>query len=113
SWALLKGFRLAGKRAFAPAGSISLIRKGDDGPQVPLPLARAISLRAGIVGGPNETTSGSHYAYATENLEVQRWLLGWLNGAYVSEQLTRRFAWLRAATSSPGHNTIAIPTDIR
>ena len=114
SWALLDGFRRAGRRAFAPAGSLALVRHGDDGPQVPLPIARAIGVRAGIVGGPAESeTLGRHYAYATEGPSVQRWLLAWLRGAKDDEVVVRRFAWLRAATSVRSTDAVSLPADLR
>jgi len=127
SWALLEGHRRAGKAAFVGAGPTVLVRPGDDGPQVPLPLARALGLRAAIVAGPAESTVfGAHYAYASESAAVRRWLLGWLNGATIATATdraagpvaARRFAWLRAATA--GYATamrrigaVAIPADLR
>jgi len=114
SWALLDGFRRAGRQAFTPAGSFAIVRLGDDGPQVPLPIARIIGLRAGIVGGPAETaTLGQHYGYATDCPSARRWLLAWLNGSRTDELVVRRFAWLRAATSARGLDTVPIPADLR
>ncbi|BAH40612.1 MAG TPA: hypothetical protein DGD08_04025 [Gemmatimonas aurantiaca] len=114
SWALLDGFRLAGRRAFTPVGSVAIVRSGDDGPQVPLPIARVIGLRAGIVGGPAETaTLGQHYANATDGPSARRWLLAWLSGSRADEQVARRFAWLRAATDARGLDTVPIPADLR
>jgi hypothetical protein len=114
SWALLDGFRRAGRIAFAPAGSVALVRSGDDGPQVPLPLARAVGLRAGVVSGPAESEAlGKHYAYATEGPSVQRWLLAWLRGIQADELVARRFSWLCAATSVRSTDAVALPLDLR
>lgn len=114
SWALLDGFRRAGRHAFAPIGAFAIVRPGDDGPQVPLPIARAIGLRAGIVGGPAETASlGRHYAYATDGPSVQRWLLAWISGLRADEELVRRFAWLRAAASAHSADSARLPADLR
>lgn len=114
SWALLDGFRRAGRKAFSPLGSVAIVRSGDDGPQVPLPLARLIGLRAGIVGGPSETAAlGRHYAYATEGPSVRRWLLAWLSGVEADGVVARRFAWLCAATSARSADTVLLPADLR
>lgn len=114
SWALLDGFRRAGREAFVPAGSVALVRLGDDGPQVPLPVARAIGLRTGVVGGPAETAAlGRHYAYATESPSARRWLLAWLSGARVGEEVARRFAWLHAATAPCRADSVPLPADLR
>jgi hypothetical protein len=114
SWALLEGFRRAGKKAFSPAGSVVVVRSGDDGPHVPVPIARALALRAGIVSGPCEDGSvGRHYAYAVAGLSEQRWLVKWLSGAKIDEELGRRFAWLLAAASSPGADGLLLPSDLR
>lgn len=114
TWALLDGFRCAGRHVFAPVGSFAIVRSGDDGPQVPLPIARAIALRAGIVGGPAETAvRGRHYAYATECASVQRWLIAWMSGIGADDAVARRFAWLRAATVARRQDTVPLPTDIR
>ncbi len=113
SWALLDGFRRAGKKAFSPAGSV-IARPGDDGPQVPLPVARAVALRAGIVGGPTEAESiGRFYAYAVSRASEQRWLLTWLNGGKADETVVRRFAWLLAAASVPHNDAVRLPADLR
>jgi hypothetical protein len=114
SWALLHGFRRAGRKAFAPAGSTRFVRPGDDGPQVPLPIARAIGLRSGIVSGPAEAVGvGRCYAYGTEDPSVQRWLLAWLNGARIDGEVARRFAWLCAATSVRSTDAISLPAHLR
>jgi len=114
SWALLDGFRRAGRKAFSPVGSVVIARSGDDGPQVPLPVARAIALHAGMVGGPAETESiGRYYAYAVSRASEQRWLLTWLSGVKADEIVVRRFAWLLAAASAPGSDAVRLPTDLR
>jgi hypothetical protein len=114
SWALLDGFRRAGTEAFSSAGPMAIVRTGIDGPHVPLPLARAVGVRSGIVGGPTEAPlRGWQYAYATERPRDQRWLLGWLSGVSADETLVRRLAWLSAAASSPGGDLVVLPADIR
>jgi hypothetical protein len=114
SWALLDAFRYAGKCAFLPVGSLTIVRQGDDGPHVPLPIARAIGLRAGIAAGPTGATQlGHHYAYATERSSEQRWLLGWLSGAKVDENVVRRFAWLRSAVATRHVDGVTLPPDLR
>lgn len=114
SWALLHGFWLAGVKGFVPVGSLGVARPGDDGPQVPLPVARAIALRSGIVSGPSETDALGHaYVYATESESVQRWLVGWLSGATVDEMCIRRFAWIRAAMAVQQRDGLPLPTDLR
>jgi hypothetical protein len=114
SWALLKGFQRAGRKAFSPAGSVAIVRSGDDGPHVPLPIARAIGLRAGIVAGPAETaTIGRHYAYAVERASEQRWLLAWVNGLKVDGTVVRRFAWLLAVASVSHADSVLLSTDLR
>jgi hypothetical protein len=114
SWALLDGFRRAGRIAFAPLGSTAIVRIGGDGPQLPLPLARTIGLRSGIVGGPAETGAlGQYYAYAAESPSVRRWLLAWVVGQRADEELTRRFAWLRAVASERMPEAHPLPNDIR
>jgi hypothetical protein len=114
SWALLDGFRRAGRKAFSPVGSVVIARSGDDGPQVPLPVARAIALRAGMVGGPAETESiGRYYAYAVSRTSEQRWLLTWLSGVKADETVVRRFTWLLAAASAPGSDAVRLPADLR
>lgn len=113
SWALLDGFRRAGKAAFEAAGVAVIVRRGDDGPHVPLPLARAISLRSGVVGGPVDAApEGRHYAYAVEGKAEQRWLLAWLTGAEADPDTARRFAWLLSALSPRGDG-IPLPGDLR
>jgi hypothetical protein len=114
SWALLNGFRLAGRDAFVPFGTSALIRVGDDGPQIPLPLARAIALSAGIVGGPGSSADlGQFYAYGLENAEVRRWLLAWLNGSTTGGASQRRLAWIRAAMATRSSDAVPIPADLR
>ena len=114
SWALLDGFWRAGRKAFCPAGSIAIVRPGDDGPQVPLPIARAIGLRAGIVAGPAETAQiGRHYAYAVERASEQHWLLAWLGGEKADRAVVRRFTWLLAAASAPRTDAVLLPADLR
>jgi hypothetical protein len=114
SWALLAGFHRAGRKAFSPLGSVVIARSGDDGPQVPLPVARAIALRAGMVGGPAETESiGRYYAYAASQASEQRWLLTWLSGSKADETVARRFAWLLAAASTSRSDAVRLPADLR
>lgn len=114
SWALLNGFRLAGRQAFTASGSSVLLRLGDDGPQLPLPLARTIALGAGVVGGPGSSTDlGQFYAYGLENAEVRRWLLQWLTGTTDDGSSQRRFAWLRAAMATRSNDALPIPADLR
>jgi hypothetical protein len=114
SWALLDGFRRAGVEPFAGGGSIALIRHGPDGPHIPLPLARALGLRAGVVAGPARTAArGWHYAYAAESPSVRGWLLSWLKGAKLDEGVMRRFAWLGAAVPTCSWGGVPIPADIR
>lgn len=114
SWALLDGFRRAGRKAFSPVGSVVIARSGEDGPQVPLPVARAIALRAGIVGGPAEAESaGRYYAYAVSRASEQRWLLTWLSGMKAGETVLRRFAWLLAAASASNYAAERLPADLR
>lgn len=114
SWALLHGFRQANRTAFEGVGSVGVVRFGDDGPHVPLPIARALALRSGIVGGPTEVAaSGECYMYAVETSHQQRWLLRWLRGEKVDEKLVSRFAWLRAAASSSRDEMRSLPADLR
>ena len=114
SWALLTGFRRAGRKAFDAAGSSFLLREGEDGPHLPLPIARSIALRSGIVSGPAETpTNRRYYAYATKQSSEQRWLLAWLNGEKVDGTVMRRFAWLREAVARHGSDVVPIPFDLR
>lgn len=114
SWALLNGFRLAGRQAFTATGSTVLLRLGEDGPQIPLPLARTIALTAGVVGGPGRSTDlGQYYAYGFPNAEVRRWLLAWLSGTTANGASQRRFAWLRATMAARSNDTVPIPADLR
>lgn len=114
SWALLDGFKRAGKLAFEAAGDAVVVRRGDDGPHVPLPLARAISLRSGVVGGPADSVGdGRHYAYAVEGKAEQRWLIAWLNGARTDQCTARRFAWLLGASSACARRAVPLPADLR
>ena len=114
SWALLDGFRRAGRKAFSPVGSLAIARLGDDGPQIPLPVARALALRAGMVGGPAETESaGRYYTYGVSQASEQRWLLTWLSGVKEDQAVVRRFAWLLAAASAPRNDAVRLPTDLR
>jgi len=114
SWALLFAFRQANRTAFEGLGPIGVVRLRDDGPHVPLPIARALALRSGIVGGPAEVpTVGDCYAYAVERPDQQRWLLRWLKGDKVDEAILGRFAWLMAAASSSRDEMRSLPTDLR
>jgi len=115
TWALLDGFRRAGRRAFSPAGSVVILRTGEDGPQVPLPIARSIALRAGIISGPAQNEEiGRHYAYAVANASEQRWLLAWLSGvAAGGETVRRRFAWLLSLALAPRTDSVPLPTNLR
>ena len=114
SWALLNGFRRARRKPFVAEGSHLLLREGVDGPQVPLPIARSIGLRSGIASGPGETSAQRrYYAYATEQSNEQRWLLGWLSGAKVDDALIKRFAWLREAAARCYPDAVPLPFDLR
>jgi hypothetical protein len=114
SWALLHGFRRANRKAFATVGSSVLVRSGDDGPHIPLPIARAIALRAGIVGGPGRSAQlGRFYAYGLGNTGLQQWLLSWLNGGKTADASQRRLAWLREAMSTRSADAVRIPADLR
>ncbi len=115
SWALLDGFRRAGKRAFdAAADGATIVRRSGDGPQVPLPLARALALRSGIVAGPTGGGPNAHqYAYAAAQSREQRWLVAWLNGTRNDKDGARRLAWLLAAGSARSNVSVPIPADLR
>lgn len=115
TWALLEGFRCAGVKVFSPFGPRALVRQGEDGPLVPLPIARSISLRAGVPGGPVHTVQGRwQYAYLTEGASQQRWLSKWLSGGgALDATLARRLAWLCAAAPAPGSDRIPLPVDLR
>src|SRR5262249_18658480 len=114
SWALLDGFRRARIRAFIAVGAKAIVRRGDDGPHVPLPVARAVALRSGVVAGPTEAAeSGRDYAYWAEDAVEQRWLLSWLKGVRGDASVARRFAWLLAATAAGTNTTVTLPADLR
>lgn len=114
SWALLAAYRWSDRKAFAGAGTRTFVREGDDGPYVPLPVARAIALRAGIVAGPTASSAGGAcYAYAAESRGAQRWALSWLSGSVIDDSVARRFAWLASATSRRRFEGVPIPGDLR
>lgn len=114
TWALLDGFRRSGRKGFFSLGSTVIVRPGIDGPNVPLPVARVMALRTGVVGGPADNVSlGRCYLYAAASAGELRRLLAWLNGAKADESAARRFAWLREAASAPIADRVPVPADLR
>ena len=114
NWALLYGFHCSRKRAFHAAESRVLRRAGSDGPHVPLPVARTLALRSGIVGGPTESDArGQYYAYAAESDRQLRWLAAFLNGEHLDANIVKRLRWLNAATAMRSADLVELPADLR
>lgn len=114
NWALLVGYAWAKRRAFEASGESTLLR--GLGPYLPLPVARAMVLRAGATGGPTDAsgTGGFQvYAYPCSSAGERARLLRWLDGRETSDA-DRRLAWLLASVSHPpaAADTVPLPLDV-
>jgi hypothetical protein len=81
NWGLLAAYRMAGARTHISVGSATLIRGGEGGPHLPLPIARALALGSAVGPGPIRLPDGTMaYANAARNATERAWLLDRLWG---------------------------------
>lgn len=116
NWALLIGYLCENREAFASSGATMLIRTFGFGPYVPLPVARAITLRSHVTSGPIEHPShGRGYAYEFASTLERKWLEQWLHIRRDDTAVRRRLTWFVAALSDGSRpaDCVVIPSDLR
>jgi hypothetical protein len=114
TWALLRAFSAANCPAFVPLKGRYLVRAGDDGAYVPLPVARALSLWSGMLSGPaGVALVGRRYIYATPDAAQLRRMLAKLSGHHVDEVDRRVLAWIHAAACERRGRGVQVPADLR
>jgi hypothetical protein len=120
NWGLLVAYLWAAKPAFRQAGASAFTRASASGPHLPLPLARAVALRAGVAPGPYIAGgSAGGYAYAFADSEERTAIedVLWGRRDTARAEIARRCRWLLALAESTRARAagprIALPPDLR
>lgn len=108
NWALIMGYTWANKQVFEAHGETMLVREQGFGPYVPLPVARAMALLAGVTAGPTEHSGqGRRYAYWCATASERGRLLQRLQGGNGGDE--RRLRWVMAALADAGTRGDGVP----